>query len=50
MRTNRSAGPISFFLFKDIHLFGHSNQFIRNADYLKFVWVTLICSVDLIQL
>ena len=49
MRTNRSAGPI-YFLFKDIQLFGHSNQFIRNADYLKFVLVTFIYSVDLIQL
>ena len=49
MRTNRSAGPISF-LFKDIHLIGHSNQFIRNADYLKFVLVTFIYSVDLIEL
>ena len=32
-------GPIAalvlfLFLFKDIHLFGHSNQFIRNADSL----------------
>ena len=37
MRTNRSAGLISF-LFKDIHLFGHSNQFIRNADYPAPHW------------
>ena len=49
MRTNHSAGLISF-LFKDIHLFGQSNQFIRNADYLKFALVTFIYSVDLIQL